>query len=368
VAVPTVPSIVVLQARSCCANASHGGRRSAGGFGAGRSADAFVAARGADAFGAGGRRLAGRGFDRASTGMQTSVTVREDTPATVAAVAIRLCAAESGRNTACHRGSGVTVGTSPGGPEELAVPDSDDSTLWRISAFERQRTATGQSGFATLDSARVLPTTLTSELAQLDHKRRSTDAVEVVAACMRHHESALVLLRHRDLVWPLTLFPRRNLYHLPRSILESLAVGPRDLEVLAVEPPGLRPPGHPMHELIADGPGYRLLPPLLWAIALHAPRAVLVDDIGGRAAYRLAPDFGRDDPAPRGALAPALQRLRSEIASLAEIAHWPGMDRERAARLLNAVYLQGGLMVLRTHPAASDPAAQRLSDWFRVRR
>ena len=245
--------------------------------------------------------------------------------------------------------------------------DFDDSTLWRISTYERMRAETGDSGFVRLNTSTVLPTTLSAELSQLQRAQSSRDALEVVAACVRQQESALILLRHRELVWPLTLFPQHNLYHLPRSIIESLEQGVRDLEVIAVEPPGLRPPGHAMHERIADGPGYRPLAPLLWTLALHAPRETLFDDIAGRAAYRLVSDFTPEAGALAGALGPALKRLRVEIASLADIARWPGMDRERAARLLNGVYLQGGLMVLRTHVAARDSASgsERLRGWWR---
>jgi hypothetical protein len=163
----------------------------------------------------------------------------------------------------------------------------DDSTLWRISAYERFRAESGHSGFARLNDSTVLPTTLAAELSALEVSHRSRDVVEVLAACVRKQESALILLRHRDLVWPLTLFPRSNLYHLPRPIIDALDGGNRDLQVLAVEPPGLRPPGHVMHERIADGSGYRPLPPLLWTLAMKAPRAGLLDDIAGRVAYRV---------------------------------------------------------------------------------
>lgn len=249
--------------------------------------------------------------------------------------------------------------------------DFDDSTLWRISAYERMRAESGNSGFARLGNRTVLPTTLHAELSHLRHGQRDTDVLEVVAACMRQRESALLLLRHADLVWPLTLFPQQALYHLPRPLIESLAQGTRGLEVLAVEPPGLRPPGHLMHERVAEGPGYRPLGPLLWALALHAPRASLFEPIAGRAAYRLAADFSPDVELQLGALGPALQRLRIEIASLPDIAAWPGMDTERATRLLNGVYLLGGLRVLRHHPAAREaPAAgrSRLLDWWRAGR
>ena len=247
----------------------------------------------------------------------------------------------------------------------------EDSTLWRISAYDRWCEQHGNSGFAPLTPSTVLPTTLNAELSTLERKHLRNDVLEVVAACMRQRESALVLLRHRDLVWPLTLFPRSNLYHLPRSILESLEVGSRDLEVLAVEPPGLRPPGHVQTERIADGPGYRPLVPLLWSLALHAPQSHLLVDISGRAAYWVSAEFASAGIAHAGAMGPVLKRLRQGVASLDEIAHWPGMDAERAARLLNGLYLQGGLIVLRSHRAAREEHPQglaRLRSWFTRRR
>ena len=103
----------------------------------------------------------------------------------------------------------------------------DDSTLWRISAYERMRSETGDSGFARLGQGTVLPTTLHAELNQLEQQHRATDVLEVVAACMRHQESALLLLRHDSLVWPLTLFPRQGVYHLPRPILALAGGHPR---------------------------------------------------------------------------------------------------------------------------------------------
>lgn len=244
--------------------------------------------------------------------------------------------------------------------------DFDDSTLWRISAYERFRAESGHSGFAALADNSVLPSTLTAELSVLERTKRSNDLLQVVAACVRKRESALILLRHRDLVWPLTLFPQHSLYHLPRPIIPSLELGNRDLEVLAVEPPGLRPPGHVMTERIADGPGYHHLSPLLWAFALHAPRARLLDDIAGRAAYRISADFVAPDGMARaGALGPVLQRLRRQVASMDELSRWPGMDGERATRLLNGIYLQGGLIVLRSHHSARDGQQNRLLRWLR---
>jgi hypothetical protein len=100
---------------------------------------------------------------------------------------------------------------------------------------------------------------------------------------------------------------------------------------------------------------------------VNSQRAKLLADIAGWAAYRLAAGFDTDAGQLSGALGAALRRLRSESAALTDIARWPGLDRARATRLLNAVYLQGGLMVLRTHPQARREASgvDRLHDWFR---
>ena len=245
--------------------------------------------------------------------------------------------------------------------------DFDDTTLWKVSAFERMQADTGHSGFARLGSATALATTLLAELGQLEAVRRSGDVIEVVAACVRQREDALLLVRHCGLVWPLTLFVRHGLYQMPRDIVASLQDGNVDLQVLGVEVPGLRAPGHPDLERVAAACSYRTLTPLLWALALHAPQAELLQAIAGRVAYRLAAGFNVEDCALRGALGHALARLRRESASFNDIARWPGMDRERTTRLLNGVYLQGGLMVLRAHHAArgNESGLQRLRGWLR---
>ena len=164
------------------------------------------------------------------------------------------------------------------------------------------------------------------------------NALEVVAACIGARERADPAAAPRSGV-AADAVPAAQPLHLPRSIVESLEQGVRDLEVIAVEPPGLRPPGHAMHERI-EAARARPLTPLLWTLALHAPRETLFDDIAGRAAYRLV-RTSRPKPACwPGALGPALEAPARRVASLADIAGWPGMNRARAARLLDGVYLR----------------------------
>lgn len=228
------------------------------------------------------------------------------------------------------------------------------------------RVNTGNSGFARLDGVTTLTSSFLSDLYQLQFGAHQGDVLDIVAACIRHRESALILLRHRELVWPLTLFPRQDLYHLTWPLVDSLREGPLDLQVIDVEPPGLGPPEEFMSQRDPVSGNYRPLPLLLWALALKGPRALLLKDIGGRAAYRLSPDFKPDASLLSGALGPAVRRLHSKVASLDDIARWPGMDRERGARMLNGIYLQGGLIVLRANRAARHAAGpiDRIRGWL----
>jgi hypothetical protein len=106
--------------------------------------------------------------------------------------------------------------------------------------------------------------------------------------------------------------------------------------------------------LVGEAAHYAPLAPLLWELALRGARAELLPEIAGQAAYRISPGVNLRALDLSGSLAVAVSRLRRETTNLREIALWPGFDRERAMRLLNALYLQAGLMVSRTHPAATN--------------
>jgi hypothetical protein len=242
--------------------------------------------------------------------------------------------------------------------------DFDDSTLWRISAYERLRESTGTSGFMRLDGTRtLLPTTLLADLQTPEGVPRSSDVLEVMAACLRHRESALLYLRQGGLVWPVPLFPLRLLYHAPRDLVAAADADLSDLEVLAVEPPGLQPPGHWQHERIGNPAHYLPIERLLWAVALRGPRVGVLNEIGGPVAYRALHNHEQEALIAPGAMGSALDRLHGDAAALSDIARWPGMSVERASRLLNGLYLTTRLMVVRTHNAASKGAPGERRRW-----
>ena len=89
-------------------------------------------------------------------------------------------------------------------------------------------------------------------------------------------------------------------------------------------------------------------------------RACLLSEIGGTAAYRVVDRTAIENLNAPGALGSAIERLRRESVSMRDVARMPGMNIERAARLLNALYLTSSLMVTRTNPAArSEPGLLR---------
>jgi hypothetical protein len=94
------------------------------------------------------------------------------------------------------------------------------------------------------------------------------------------------------------------------------------------------------------------LGPVLWQLAIRGLRSSLLSDIAGPAAYRVAPGLDLTRLTLGNAEAAAVYRLRRESATARAMADWPGFDRLRATYLLNALYLQAGLIVSRSHPSA----------------
>ena len=197
-----------------------------------------------------------------------------------------------------------------------------------------------------------LSPSLQADLLRFEQRGGSSEVVEVVAACIRHSTRVTVYLQCSDRVVPLTVFPHEQLVHCPMEMAELIELHLSQLKVMHLEPATLRPPGDPERDLIGESRQYHPIAPLLWELAMRGPRRDLLPEIGGPAVYRVSPGLDAGTLPASGALRAAIERLRRQAVSLSGVAAWPAFDRERAARLLNALYLQAGLFVSRSHPDA----------------
>lgn len=231
--------------------------------------------------------------------------------------------------------------------DEPTVPLGEPE-LWRVSAFRRAMDD-GNSGNSRFNA---LSPSLMADLQRFEQPGAGAEVLEVLAACLRHaHDMALHLDRDGH-VLPLTVFPRERLFHTPLPIDTLYATRFDTVQLLQVERALLHAPGTRSADMTAAPAQCHPLGPLLWHMALHGPRRELLPELAGPAVYRVAPDL--DVPSElNGALAAAVGRLRQEKVSLRTLGSWPGMSRERAARLLNGLYLQAGLIVSRAHPAVT---------------
>ena len=134
--------------------------------------------------------------------------------------------------------------------------DFEASTLWRVSCFDRLHEQSVMGGLHGGDQQTLLSSTLQDELYALERRHESSDALEVIAACMRLQEPALVNVRCHDFVWPVTVFPAQMLYHAPRALVEASEKGLAGASVISVEPAVLRPPGDPMRDRVAADASY----------------------------------------------------------------------------------------------------------------
>ena len=232
--------------------------------------------------------------------------------------------------------------------------------LMRISAFQRylDDLAT-QANNATNSRLSSLSPSLTADLMRFEHDGSTSEALEVLAACVRHSQSVTIHLQWTDKVIPMTVFPQERLVHCPLDVPTMLDARVTDLRVLHVEPATLRAPTDDDHgALVGDRALHFPLGHLLWELALRGNRIELLPEIAGTAAYRVAPGIDLGGLRLSGALLAAVDRLQRSTTNLRDMSLWPGFDRERAARLLNALYLQSGLIVSRTHPEAAGES------WF----
>jgi hypothetical protein len=215
------------------------------------------------------------------------------------------------------------------------------------------------------DAVRTELTTLTpsmlADLKRFEQRGRHTEVVEVLAASVRHSRSLSLKLEIDGERWPLMILPRQRIVHGPLDLEQLDDPALRSIKVVQVEPVGARSmirgqPDRPREKYIS-----RPLGPLLWQLALRGARSDLLPEISGPAAYRMSAGLALDGLRLTPELQPLLHRLRGRACRLDELCGASAASRERAQRLLNALYLQSGLIISRTQQETPRLSLMR---WF----
>ena len=232
-------------------------------------------------------------------------------------------------------------------------PLPDTQRLPTPSARRRfAESAARHPGFHT-DLGSLSPSLL-QDLQRFDPGSPQRELLEVLAACLRHTQALAVALDGPRGRLTLNLFPLDSMMHCALSINELMDSDLSQQRVVDVRPASLQAPANALLKPLDGQRGFAPLRPLLWVTALYGARDKLLPELAGQAAYRVAPSLnlaGLDVP---GAMQRCIMQLRRQTSNLGEIARWQGIGNGRAMRLLNALYLQAGLIVSRSHPAATN--------------
>jgi hypothetical protein len=199
-----------------------------------------------------------------------------------------------------------------------------------------------------------LDPSLHQDLLRFEQKGRQSELLEVMAGAVRHSSAVTVHLQLHEHVIALTVFPVHRLVHCQVPMAAFFELQLTELEVLRVEKAHMQVPDLQTLAQSHVQAQFAPLGKLLWELSLRGSRDELLPEIAGQAAYRITPTVDLSALELTGSLASACEKLQRQTTSLREIAEWPGFDRPRAMRMLNGLYLQAGLMVSRTHPAATN--------------
>ncbi|WKB51499.1 hypothetical protein [Eleftheria terrae] len=248
--------------------------------------------------------------------------------------------------------------TLPGHPfllmNETTIPFGEPE-LMRASVFQRYLDELARQPGATTALPRLtaLSPSLLADLQRFEHRPSGTEVLEVLAACLRHAQSVVVHCEAGGYVVPVTVFPRERLFHCPAEpdtyLLQRLAL----LKVLRIEPAVLRAPGNDEASLVAPLSCYHPIAPLLWDLAMRGSRTELLPEIAGNACYRTTPGLDLRMLPLTAAQRAVVRHMRTQPVTLRELSDLIGQGREHAVRLLNALYLQSGLIISRALPSSS---------------
>lgn len=263
---------------------------------------------------------------------------------------------------------------------------ADDTVPWPLQ--ERHANSGWSDSLMDAHAASVLSPDMLDALRRLGTDGGS-ELLEVVALCLRLKEPMLLTIAVGGWAWPITLYPEHGLYRAPIDWSRAPPQGLARAQLLDCEPALLAPPRLASRQRTTP-PNHYPLARLTWTLALLGPRTTPLRTLAHTERFRTTtrttppatpPAATRDATEPGwrlpGALGSAVARLAGSSASLGEVARWPGLDRARASRLLNGLFLDERLILIDA-PAqhrdtasawsdtVSDPAPSRWPLWVRM--
>lgn len=195
----------------------------------------------------------------------------------------------------------------------------------------------------------TLSSSLLSDLRRFSSDPGGTDTLAVMAASVRHAKPLAVHLQHDHGLIILSVFPREQLFDCATDLCALPHGDLFRLRLVHVEPEDPLEP-HEMRNDPARPARFTPLAPLLWLLAMHGSTSDLLPELAGPARYRLSAGLSLAGLPIDPMTLPLLEKMRNRPVSLNELAGWTVLGRPRVRRLLNALYLQSGLMITRAFP------------------
>lgn len=248
---------------------------------------------------------------------------------------------------------------------------SDGTVPWPLQ--ERHADSGWSDSLMDAHVASVLSPDMLDALRRLDADDGGSELLEVVALCLRLKEPMLLTIAVGRWAWPITLYPEHGLYRAPIDWSCAPPPGLARAQLLDCGPALLAPPrlAGPQR---GTPPNHYPLAGLTWTLALLGPRTTPLRTLARTERFRTItrtttrttpPAATRDAAEPGwrlpGALGSAVARLAGSSASLGEVARWPGLDRARASRLLNGLFLDERLILIDA-PARQGDTTSAWSD------
>lgn len=191
-----------------------------------------------------------------------------------------------------------------------------------------------------------LGSSIWADLRRFEASPTGFDLLVVMAACMRHVHSLDIHIRMRGQLEVLSVYPQAQSFRCALDLCNLPADEMAALGLVHVEPAAtlLEPvPGLPPSPTLRTGQ-LRLL---LWHMALHGGRSELLPEIAEPARFRLAPGLDLLSLPLNQSITWVLDKMQDKPLSVDELACDSALGRPGVVRLLNALYLQSGLIVTR---------------------